>query len=115
MTTKRRVILEIVEAGWDQTTIDYDVQYRVENVQIDFLGHQTDAGFCRLNICVDIVPKYRDLTGGLVDQRTDNADHRRLARTVGSEQGIEVARLDLEIDALHRLYSVAVGLGQLFS
>jgi len=30
VTTKRRVILEIAEAGWDQTTIDYDVQYDIE-------------------------------------------------------------------------------------
>ena len=27
MTTKRRIIVEIVELGWDQREVDYDVQY----------------------------------------------------------------------------------------
>jgi len=30
MTTKRRMVIEVAEAGWDQTTIDYDVQHDIE-------------------------------------------------------------------------------------
>src|SRR3546814_2343706 len=50
--------------------------------------------------------------GGLVHQRGDDADQGRLAGAVGAEQGMEVAGLDVERDALEGLDAVVVGLAQ---
>jgi hypothetical protein len=50
MTTKRRMILEVVERGWDQTTIDYDVQYDTEGCY----GAKTNA--IRDHLGLDFAP-----------------------------------------------------------
>ena len=56
--------------------------------------------------------EYLDGATALVDQRTDNADCRRLPGTVGSQQCIEVTGLDREVDALERLVAIVIGLGE---
>ena len=50
--------------------------------------------------------------GGLVDQRTDDADQGRLAGAVRPQQGIEVAGGDVQADPLQGLHAVVVGLSQ---
>ena len=94
--------------------VDHDIERRVEYIQVEFLGDQSDTCFCGFDIRIDVVPEYFDLAGSLVDQGTDNADRRGLARTVRPEQGIEVAGFDVEIYTLQGLKSVAVSLGKLF-
>jgi hypothetical protein len=49
------------------------------------------------------VPENLDLTGGLVDERTDDTDRGGLARTIRPKQGIEVTGFDVEIDSLQCL------------
>ncbi len=52
--------------------------------------------------------EYQRLAGGRVDQRGDDADQRRLAGAVGTEQREEIALLDVQRDALQRLDAVLV-------
>ena len=65
-------------------------------------------------IGIDAMTEHLDITAALVDQRTDNADRRRLPGAIGSEQRIKIAGLDDEVDALECLVAVRVGLGQVF-
>ena len=87
--------------------------YGVSNmVEIDFLRHDADAGLGGLELPIDVVAEHVGRAGALVDERGDDADERRLAGAVGSEQREEIALLDIEIDAFERLDTVLVGLGE---
>ncbi|MNF00817.1 hypothetical protein D3C80_1997050 [compost metagenome] len=48
---------------------------------------------------------------GRVDDATDDADQRRLARAVRPEQGEDFTALNVQVDALERLESRGVSLG----
>ncbi len=54
------------------------------------------------------------LAAALVDQRTDDADRCGLAGAIGTEQRVEIALLDGEVDAFQRPRTVVVGLGKVF-
>ena len=64
--------------------IDHNGERRFEHVEIDFLRHQTDAGFRRFQILVDVVSEYLDHATGLVDQGSGDADGGGLAGAVGT-------------------------------
>src|SRR5262249_2364911 len=74
--------------------------------------YDADAGLGRLELTVDVVPEHARLACGLVDERGDDADERRLAGAVGPEQREEIPLLDVEVDALQGLDAVPVGLGE---
>ena len=94
--------------------IHNDIQYGVEQIQIDFLWNEPNAGLRGFEFTIDIVSEDLDLSCRLADQRTDNSDSCSLARTVGAEERIEVAGLDIEVDSLQRLIAVRVSLGKFF-
>ena len=92
--------------------VDHDIQHGVEQVQVNLLWHEADAGFSCLWLTVDAVSENLDFAGGLVDKRTNDADCRGLARTIGAEKCIEVASLDIEVDSFQRVVAVRVDLGK---
>ena len=92
--------------------VDQDVLVLLEYVDVDFLRNDTDAGAGSLRMGIDVDTEYLDPAAGLVDERRDDADGRRLAGTVGAEQGEEITFLDDEIDALQGLDAVLVDLAQ---
>ncbi len=51
---------------------------------------------------------------GFVDQRRHDADGRGFAGAVRTEQGEEIALIDLEIDGFERFDAVFVDLGELW-
>ena len=91
-----------------------DVLHLFREVQVDLLGHQSDAGLGRLYVGVEVVAEYFHVASRLVDQRRNYADGRGLARAVRPEQRIEVALLDGEVDAFERFIAVGVGLAKVF-
>ena len=64
-------------------------------VEINFLRYKTKTGFGGFTICVYAVSEYLDFAGGFVDQRTDDADSRRFASAIRSQQGVEITGLDV--------------------
>src|SRR5207302_11312206 len=52
-------------------------------------------------------------SAGRADRRRQHADRRRLAGTVRPEQAEDLARSDVEVDALHRLHVARVHLAKL--
>jgi hypothetical protein len=93
--------------------VDDDGERRFEQVEIDFLRHDADAGFRRFQLAVDVVAEDFDGAAGLVDQRGDDADGGGLAGAVRSEQREEIALGDLEVDGFERFDAVFVSLGEL--
>ena len=92
--------------------VDHDIQHGVEQVQIYLLWHEADAGFGSFELMVDAVSEDLDFTAGLVDERTNDADCRGLACTIGTEECIEIACFDSEVDSFQRLVAVRIGLGK---
>ena len=74
--------------------VEHDAAHAFPEIQIHFLRHEADAGLGGLELAIDVVAEHLDRAAGLVDERADNADRRRLAGAVRAEQRIEVARLD---------------------
>jgi len=81
-------------------------------IQVDFLRHEADAGFGRLQLGIDIVAEYLDFSAGLVDQRADNANRRRLSGAIRAEKRIKVTGVNREVDSFERLVAIGIGLGQ---
>ena len=73
---------------------------------------EADTRFGSFKLAVDTVAKDLDAAAALVDERADDADRRRLAGAIRSEQRIEVTNVDTEVDALECLRPVGVGLGE---
>ena len=87
--------------------MDHRVTDRLPEIQVDLLGHDSEAGFGRFEFLIDVMAEDFHLAAGLVDQRADDADSRCLAGAIRPEQGIKLAGFNGQVYALERL--VAVG------
>ncbi len=74
------------------------------------LGDAQPGDFVRRHVG-DVLPVEFDLAGAGAGLAEDRHHQRRLAGAVGADQGDDLARLDLEVDALQRL-DLAVGRAQ---
>ena len=79
-------------------------------IKIDFLWYQTDTGFRKLDLAVDVVTEHVNAPGALVDERSNNANSRRLAGAVRSEQCKKVSLLDVEVDPFQGYDAIGIGL-----
>ena len=68
--------------------------------------------FCTREVFVGVDAEHLDFATGLVDQGKENADRGRLAGTIGSQQGEEVALTDIETDAAQGVHVIAVDLAE---
>ena len=93
--------------------VDDDIQNPIELVEIQFLRNDADTGFYSIKFCIDAVAENPHLAGGLVDERGDDANRRRLARTIGSQQRKEIALRDFKIDPLQCLGTIFVDLREI--
>jgi hypothetical protein len=85
---------------------------REEPVEVEVLRREPDRE-PRLGVVVDgVVPEHADVAGGRLRQPGRAVDQRRLAGAVGAEQPEELARADLERDALERLGAGRVALDE---
>ena len=75
---------------------------RLEGVGGQFLRHQADHRAGGAIVGDDVVAIDGDVPRGCIDDAADDADQRRLAGAVGSQQRENLAAADLEIDVLQR-------------
>jgi len=88
-----------------------DVEGLFELVEVEFLGHHTDATLERRRGFVQVMPEDIHRATGLVDQGRENADGRGFAGAVGAEQREEITFGNVQIDTTQGLETVAVGFG----
>src|SRR5471032_3632781 len=87
--------------------------YRLEGIGVQFLRYQADQG-PRAAIRRDdvmAIDRYAALTR--IGDAADDADQRGLAGAVRPQQREDLAAVDIQIDAIQRLETGAVGLGQI--
>src|SRR3954447_13957461 len=65
----------------------------------ELAGH-ADRRAHGVRLLADVVPRHPELAGVGADQRREDLHHRRLARAVRAEQGVDGARRDVEVDAV---------------
>jgi hypothetical protein len=83
-----------------------------EEVDVEVLRRQPDR-LARLLVVVDrVVAEDADRPRGRLSQAGRAVDQRRLAGAVGPEQAEELARVDVERDALQRLDASGVALDE---
>ena len=99
---------DAVEAG----LVDHDGLRRLEHVEVEFLGHDPDAGLGALEIGVEIVAEDLHRAGGLGDERSADADEGALAGAIGPEQRKKIPFSHLQVYALQGVDSVAIPLGE---
>jgi len=85
----------------------------LERVGRELLGHEPDHGACLPVLAPDVVPVDEHLPRSRVDDPADDADERRLAGAVRTEEREDLALRDLEVDRLQRLEARREGLAQL--
>ena len=77
---------------------------------MQFLRHQPDQRARGAIIPVDVMAADRDAALAQIGDAADDADQRGLAGAVRPEQREDLAALDVQIDAVQRLETGAVGL-----
>ena len=99
---------DAVEAG----LVDHDGLRRLEHVEVEFLGHDPDAGLGALEIGVEVVAEDLHRAGGLGDERGADADEGALAGAIGPEQGKKIPLSHLQVYALQSVDTVSIPLGE---
>ena len=94
--------------------VNDDLLHGLERVKVKLLRHQAKLALGVNDVFLQIVAKDIDLTGGFIHQRTDDADSRGFSGPVRPQQGIEIPRLDLQVDSPQRLNPAGVGFFELF-
>ena len=74
-------------------------------IEVEFLGHESDLGFDRFGVVVEIMSEYRDGAGGLAYQGRDDSDRGGFPSAVRPQQGEEITLPDGEIDSLECVLS----------
>ena len=95
--------------------VDHHLGHRQKQVEVELLGHDAEQGLDLFGFPVEIVTEHLDAAAGLVHQRRQDADQRRLAGPIRTQQRKEIAFFDGEVDALQGLESIAIGLAKLAS
>src|SRR5690606_32164348 len=83
-----------------------------EGVGRQLLRHQSDLRACGAVVADDVVAVRGHATAAGRDDATDDADQRRLAGAVGTEQGEDLAAPDLQVDRLERLETRRIRLAE---
>src|SRR5208282_6610118 len=73
------------------------------------LRHQTDQRASGAIVRDDVMAGHRDAAAGRIDDAADDADQRRLAGPVRTEQRENLAVAYLQVDVLERLEAGGVG------
>ncbi|MCY1538328.1 hypothetical protein D9M68_738630 [compost metagenome] len=98
----------------EQATAEVDgIPDAFEGVGGDFLGHQPDLAARRAKLGHDVMAAGQHPAPGRIDDAADDADQRRLARAVRSEQGEDFAALDIQVHVLERLEPRCVSFGEI--
>jgi hypothetical protein len=87
--------------------------HRLERVGVQFLRHQPDQGTRGAIIGVDVMAVDGDAAFAQIGDAADDADQRGLAGAVRPQQREDFAALDLEVDAVERPETGAIGFRQI--
>jgi len=90
-----------------------DVEDLLELVEVELLGHHTQATLERRRLLVQVMAEHVDRAAGLGHQGRENADGGGFAGAIGAEQCEKIPFGDIQVDAMQRLEAIAVGFGQL--
>ena len=93
--------------------VEHHLDHRQEEVEVELLGHQAQAGLHRLRIPVQVVPKTSTCPPVLLTREVTMPIRVDFARPIGTEQGEEVTLLHPEVYALEGLVAIAVDLGEI--
>src|SRR5690554_1393475 len=85
-----------------------------KGVSEQFLGDQPDLGAGGTKVTLNVVAIGQYLTGGRLDNATDNADQRGFTRTVGAQQGENLAPANFQIYIFEGLKTGRIRLVQVF-
>ena len=83
-----------------------------ERVEVDLLRHQAHRAPGDPVVAHGVVAEYLDLAGGRAGDAGDQADERRLARSVGAQKTEDLAATDVERDVVEG-GEIAVSLGRI--